>query len=264
MKIETLNIQGGWKIDEINQEILDKLVPFDLLSLQEVKKVDGIDHADIILSGLGRGYKAIKWHPTTFAKDKYGRMGNAIFYNTDFNLVSQKFIKIPDYEPNIFWKVMRFYFIPIQRLALSAVFKKDSHLIRITNVHLEYSGGQKVRHKQIEYLLGILEKESVNTDIVLGDFNTLGVIDKRMPELGVFFENGFKLASKSIKFTAGADSPDPNWFATSWIQFAKKLGFDLRQNLDHVLVKGEVETKCKKVKINSSDHDAVVCEIDFR
>ncbi len=263
MKIESLNIQGGFKIDEIASEIKEKLSPFDLLALQEVKEVGNINHTSLLLEGLGGNYSAIDWFPTTFGSEKFGKMGNAIIYSDQLKLISKKLIKIPDYDPNWKWKILRKRFRPVQRLAISALFEINNKKVRVTNVHLEYSGDSNIRQEQLNYLL---KKVPTGSDlhILLGDFNTLGKLDKKLPELELLIKYGFKLASKNIRWTANPDSPDPNWFATPYIQTIRKLGFDLRQNLDHVLLKGDYKkAKCKTIKINSSDHNAIVCEIDL-
>src|SRR5690606_35568830 len=121
------------------------------------------------------------------------------------------------------------------------VFKHKKKTIKVTNLHLEYAGDRKVRSSQLNYLLGVISKIKYDVDILLGDFNTFGKIDRNIPELAVLKDAGYRLVSKDIKYTADASSPDPNWYPYPILKFLTGLGFRLHQNLDHVLLKGDVK-----------------------
>lgn len=75
----TLNIQGGFKIDELCLEVKEKVAPFDLLCLQEVCQSEKIqNHANQIAKSLGRHYSSVSFLPVDF---KIKQMGNAFVYN---------------------------------------------------------------------------------------------------------------------------------------------------------------------------------------
>lgn len=268
MKIITLNIQGGFKIDQLCLEIKEKLHPFDILCLQEVCESERIkNHAQQIAKSLGGNYSSQSFLPIDF---KVKRMGNAfvfnrkvlqLLYSHDFTLV------LPILNP--FWKLLTSCFhLSCDRICQTAFFQTNQGLkIKVSNFHLDFVGGTRARKRQIKFALKVLsDLKGSDLELILGDFNTIGVLRRSFPELNLFLKKRFREVSKNITWTASPSNPDPAWRETyRLMRFLKPLGRLLRQKMDYIFAKGEfVEPECMALTLSSSDHRAVVFEFELR
>jgi len=262
MKIVTLNIQGGFKIVQLCQEIKEKLVPFDILCLQEVcesKKIK--NHAVRIAKFLGKNYSSKSFLPIDF---KVKKMGNAFVFNQKaVKVLSPQGFKLPLFSPGLFWKLLTKRFcLDCDRLCQTALFQThQGSKIRIANFHLGFVGGTATRKKQIQFVIKALSGlKKIDRELVLGDFNTIGVFRKRFSELDLLSRIGFKEVSGDIAWTASPSNPDPAWRETYWLmRLLKPFNRFLRQKTDHIFTKGKFpESECTVLFFSASDHRAVV------
>jgi len=262
MKIITFNIQGGFKIDELCGEIKEKLVPFDILCLQEVcesKKIK--NHAQQIAKSIGEDYSSKSFLPIDF---KVKRMGNAFVFNQKtVKVLSSQGFNFPLFSPGLFWKLLtRCFCLDCDRLCQTALFQThQGSKIRISNFHLGFVGATAVRKKQIQFAIRTLSglKKS-DRELILGDFNTIGVFRKRFSELSLFFRAGFREASKDIAWTASPSNPDPAWRETyRLMRLLKPFNRLFRQKTDHIFTKGKfLRPECTVLSFSTSDHRAVI------
>lgn len=261
MKIITLNIQGGFKIDQVCEEIKEKIAPFDILCLQEVcesKKIK--NHAQQIAEFLGSNYTSESFLPIDF---KVKKMGNTFVFNKNALKLTNSFsFSLPSFELNLFWRVLTKVFTPCERLCFTGLFEtREGIKIRISNLHLEFAGGSPVRKKQIQFVLKTLSSlERQELEIILGDFNTSGFLRKVFPELAPLREKGFANISQKISWTLSPSNPDPAWRSTyQLMRLLRPFHLFLRQKMDHIFAKGNLNNpRCSALNLSSVDHRAII------
>lgn len=267
MKIVTLNIQGGHHLEGICREIKDKLIPFDILCLQEVcQPKQGISQADSIARSLGRQYQAFSFLPIDFGKKN---MGNAFIINTHrIKYLESENNTLPKPELKKMWLAtnIRRCMVSIRVCQIGSFQTKKGTRIRITNLHLTPAGGQSAKLKQINKIIEIIKKNGDSQlDFILGDFNTLNKFRKSPSELKPLFDMGYKELTHNIKWTLSASSPNPDWKATyPFFVMLKPFQRILRFKTDFVFTKERLkQAKCKAVDIVHSDHRAVITKINI-
>src|SRR4030042_2767142 len=265
MKIVTLNIQGGFKIDQLCQEIKEKIGSFDLLCLQEVCESPKIkNHAKEIAESLGKNYTSKSFLPINF---KVKNMGNAFVFNKKvLNLQDSLGLVLPSFRTNLSWRLIGKIFPSCDRLCHIGFFKtKQGKTIKVSNFHLEFIGGATIRKKQVRFFL----KNSLNLDepdleFVLGDFNTVDFSKKPYPELKSLEKKGFIELSKKIVWTSSPSNPDPAWKRPyPLLKIIKIFSPLLRIKTDYIFSKDKLkQTQCSVLNLSSTDHRAVI--LNFR
>jgi len=267
MKIITLNIQGGFKINQVCQEIKEKLAPLDLLCLQEVCESQEItNHAQQIAEFLGKDYASKSFLPIDF---KIKNMGNAFVFNKKvLKLIDSLGLVLPSFKPSLSWRFVGKIFPPCDRLCHIGFFKtKQGKTIKISNFHLEFIGGSAIRKKQVHFFF----KNSLNLDrsdleFALGDFNTVGFSKKSSPELKSLEKGGFIELSKKITWTSSPSSPDPAWKRPyQFLRIAKTFSPLFRMKTDYIFSKERPkQAQCSAVNLFSTDHRAVILNFSFQ
>jgi len=264
MKIITLNIQGGFKIDQVCQEVKEKIAPFDILCLQEVcesKKIK--NHAQQIVKSLGGNYDSISFLPIDF---KIKKMGNAFVFNKDtLKLIDSFGFSLPSFKLNFFWRILDNRFkINCDRLCFTGLFQtKKGSKVRVSNLHLD-AGNTSIKKKQVQFVLKTLSNvEQTPLEFILGDFNTVSFVKKDFPEFDLLLKKGFKNLSKNISWTASPSNPDPAWKSTyQLILLLRPFHFLLRQKMDHIFTKGKLnQPKCLVLDLSSTDHRAIILNL---
>lgn len=140
---------------------------------------------------------------------------------------------------------------PDTKAAFVQSFRVDDLLVRIANVHLDFSGGAEHRNAQLGFLLSEMAAREQEHDrgkewnVLCGDFNTIGqyrlasTTRSRIKSMQVALAAGFVDATESLKYTSdlfgNVDPADP---AAAYLNFGKKMGMRFRQKTDHILVEG--------------------------
>ena len=97
----------------------------------------------------------------------------AIAWNTKrVSLESVQTILLPVLSQPSVLQRMKHLKEPLQRGALSALFKIHGKTVRITNTHLAWEGGLRHRLRQLVYLRDTLDKSPAESECLAGDFNT--------------------------------------------------------------------------------------------
>jgi endonuclease/exonuclease/phosphatase family metal-dependent hydrolase len=267
MKIATLNIQGGYKINQLCRELKEKLATADLLCLQEVcesKKIK--NHAGQIAKSLGKKYTFESFLPVDF---KIKKMGNAfVYHQKTLKLLSSQGLVLPC--PNInglSQAVAKRLSLSCDRVCHTGLFQiKNEAKMIVFNLHLDSFGGTKIRRSQLQAVLKFLKGQpKAQLKIILGDFNTTGLRQKKFPELSLLKNSRFKELSKKVHWTASPNHPDPNWRATyPFFKLIRPLHPFLRQKMDYIFAKGEIANfDCRVINIVASDHQAVIVTLDI-
>jgi len=138
---------------------------------------------------------------------------------------------------------------PDSKSAFAQAFRVGGRLVRIINLHLDFSGGVSHRVRQLSHLLGSLEavtdKSALVVDVLCGDFNTCGYHQSAQSRrdtqkvLDVARRAGFTECSASVPWTSdlfsSIDDADPAyWF----LRVGQLFRLHYRQKLDHFLVRG--------------------------
>jgi endonuclease/exonuclease/phosphatase family metal-dependent hydrolase len=121
----------------------------------------------------------------------------------------------------------------IKRGALIGTFIFEQKKIRITNIHLDFQGGNAHRVNQLKYLVDYLASEAPEKhEIICGDFNTLGIFYKKEKILSL---------EKQIGNTFRSILPKPYTSAVV-------------QQLDYIFIKNLAVHEANILKIQGSDH----------
>src|SRR4030043_251646 len=267
MKIITLNIQGGFKINQVCQETKEKFAPLDLLCLQEVCESQEItNHAQQIAESLGRNYASKSFLPIDF---KVKSMGNAFVFNKkSLNLLDSHCFTLPGPILNFPWKILNHQLkLTCDRLCFTGLFQTKKGLkIRVSNVHLDSAGGTPTRKRQIKFILKILATfEKTRLEFILGDFNTFNLTNKSFSELNLIQKKGFKDLTKNIPWTASPSNPDPAWKESYFLMRSlKPFSFLFRKKMDYIFGKGKIiNPPSLAISFNSTDHQAIVIEFNI-
>lgn len=264
MKIATLNIQGGFKINHVCQETKEKLAPFDLLCLQEVCESQKItNHAQQIARFLGKNYASKSFLPIDF---KVKNMGNAFIFNKKtLKLLNSHGFTLPKPTLDLIWKILdnRLKLVCDRPCFVGFFQDKKGNKIRVANIHLDSAGGTVTRKKQIEFLLKILATfEKTSLDFILGDFNTVHFLRKKFSELNLIKNRNFKDLTENIVWTASPSNPDPAWKESYFLMsLLQPFSFFFRKKMDYIFGKGKIaKPQVSKVNFISTDHQAIVLE----
>ena len=177
LKIATYNIQFGAQNIERTAQTIRELADSGVavFCLQEVFEFNGQRvNIDVITEQLGRGWQ---WE---IFKNPTRDLGVALLWKPAvLQLVKAEPVLLPkldkfNFYENIFeTKIMKIVDAPIQRSALIGTFHLGGKTIRITSIHLDWSGRFAQRRKQLEYFKAQLAS-SMDCEIICGDLNTMG------------------------------------------------------------------------------------------
>lgn len=147
--------------------------------------------------------------------------------------------------------------------ALITRYKIGKRVIRITNLHLNVTGGLKLKRKQMQSICAALDAKKADYDIVAGDFNTIGPIKIMKRRV----QKQKQLVSNYLGSTF-TEVPVPTWTsdvadvicpiipANKLIHRAFKLAhISFRQKLDWIFVRGLTPgTSNVRHDLKGSDH----------
>lgn len=165
--IATFNIQNKYKLKKYagidsygdhTKELVDFINDnnIDIIGVQELTS----NYKKRLLKFINKKYKIV-------GKYRFTRFFNIFPYTKKYNetnsiITNKKIIKTKTYHLPFFPKT--------PRIATITYLLLENNLIRVINTHLE-NKVKKIRDKQLDYIVKLLEKDSVST-ILMGDFNT--------------------------------------------------------------------------------------------
>lgn len=250
LKLVTYNIFNGKHRDVVIKNILALAKEgVNIFCLQEVRNLgNGESIIDLLLQKLGVNWQAEKLlNDVTRPND----LGLCVIWDSlvvslkkSDNLLLPKLTKV-DLLEKTFRKINKNYHFPVQRSALRLDFECNGKPLRVTNIHLDVSGGKAHKTRQLGHLQSYLKAiPAYPNEIVCGDFNTLGwglLAKKYKSKMAEFFGSDFKNV------------------------FPKQVRTGpLYQHLDHIFVKGLALVAAEVKRMRGSDHKPVVAEFEIK
>ena len=273
LSIATYNIEFSKQPKQVIRNIRELSRTHDIFCLQEVLRIPGQDFiVDRLTNSLG-----INWETEHFIGDDVtepGILGHGVAVLWDSNKYNKQSVtklnlpKMQKLSPreNVIERALGFAGKPIQRRALSVTYQTPSdETVRVTSVHLDSMGGAQNRRNQAKFLLSELEKqESVNQEVICGDFNTNSLINKRQ-ETGklreIFSRHGFTESTVGIPWTADLLNSDFGGRRKLLERSVKTFNLHLRQKFDYIWTRGFMTTEASRINLPGSDHYPVVARL---
>lgn len=236
--IVTYNIFDGRNAEQVISNIF-KLIQngADIICLQEVRQV----YKDIEFSKQLRERLPKYFEARYFLEDdmRWFDYGLGILWNTQvFSDANFQQFSLPKQPHLTLWNKLFYWVLGlepkiIKRGALVGTFNLGSSNIRITNLHLDFQGGDTHRNAQIQVLMDyIATQPQVEREIICGDFNTLGVFGKQSKITSLQNQLGNRFQSVIQKPYSSA----------------------IIQQLDYIFVKGLTVETAKILHLKGSDH----------
>lgn len=182
-----------------------------------------------------------------------------------FKLLEESGFTLPCVVRHKLWeRIIGYFSLECDRICHLGLFEsKKGQKFKIANLHLDSMGKSKIRRKQLKFVLKTLANfPKTDLELIIGDFNTVGILKKEFPELEILKNKKFTELTEEINWTASPSNPDPNWKATHpFFLLVKPFHPLLRQKMDYVFGKGKIKNpRCQVIDIASSDHRALVLE----
>ena len=182
------------------------------------------------------------------------------------NVKLPKLSKSPKYFQSYFLQDMP------QMGALVSLYRCSDLNVRVSNVHLDISGGMNHKMRQIGKVVEFMKNSPEKYEIILGDFNTNGLISfsrniaiNQIEEIREYLEDSFIVTDNGFEWSSDIDSClNPEMPLSGVISKLPKLGLKFRQRPDWILVKGfkVVESGVLK-EVYGSDHYPVWAKLKF-
>lgn len=249
------NIQRGIHLDGLLR-LFDELPAFreaDVIAIQEASFLkDGRNVleplAEVLSPNHAWTYKTVMSYP-----DK--EYGNGFIFRDGYEVIDSYSVELPQVAGLKWYEKQKTEGgRPDTKSAFVQRFGKDGWSAQVANVHLDFSGGSKHRHRQLVYLLSEIGTRSTESGgdslddsqvIICGDFNTVGyyrwAASRRNTRraLGAALTNGFVDATHDLDYTSDLfGSVDPADPSAGILNFGKRLGCRFRQKTDHILGRG--------------------------
>lgn len=243
--IVTYNIFDSRNTNKIISNILGLIQNgASVICLQEVRQVyRNIEFTKLLAARLPAHFGA---HYYLEGDARWFDYGLGILWDTTvFSSAAFHQLPLPEQPKLTFWNKLFYWVLRlepkiIKRGALIGTFVFDQTSIRITNLHLDFQGDNAHRANQLKSLMHYLTSElPVDYEIICGDFNTLGLFDKKNKMLAL--ERQLGAGFKSVLRTSYNSA--------------------IIQQLDYILTKNLNVKQAKVLKLKGSDHSPVVAEV---
>lgn len=245
--IVTYNIFDGRNTERIITNILQLIQNgASVICLQEVRQVyRNVEFATLLAERLPKHFSS-----------KYFLEGDARWFDYGLGILwddnvfsSSAFhqLPLPEQSHLTFWNKLFYWILGlepkiIKRGALIGTFTCGTKKIRVTNLHLDFQGGNSHRANQLISLTDFLAtQEPVEYEIVCGDFNTLGLFGKKNKVLTLEQQLG-------NKFQSALSGP---------------YSSALMQQLDYIFLKNLDVRKAQILKLKGSDHRPLLAELNL-
>lgn len=268
LSVVTYNIQHGLYAKQILTNISTLQTSYNpqIICLQEVRKPPNeLFLLDNLLKKLGKNWDAVY----SVGERHYLDLGECTLWDTSsIQILNHKIIHFPKIKrvgimDKLLIKDKKDY--DVLRGAIIAEFRYKSKPIRVSNIHLDWQGGNQHREEQIAFLSKFLRKKPYQFEVVCGDFNTLGfnfVRKKHIQRIERKLGEGFLDCCESVGWTCHMDSYDPQSGVADIQRSLVQKGINLKQRLDYILVKGFKRARGFKENMNGSDHMPLVAELE--
>ncbi|MES2224348.1 MAG: endonuclease/exonuclease/phosphatase family protein [Patescibacteria group bacterium] len=181
----------------------------------------------------------------------------AFVWNTSkVELKGFEIIMLPTIKP-VFIQKIKGSASPLKRIALVGTFLVQGKILRITNIHLAWEGGQSHRLKQLHFI-----KEKLNpdffkgVDVIVGDFNTFGFLYSRLKQQKQVESllHEYKNALPNLKWTCDISytAPEDKWESVA--TFCRLFRIKLRTRLDYIFARNVKITDAQMLDLSGSDH----------
>lgn len=236
--IVTYNIFDGRNTEKIIQNILGLIQDgASVICLQEVRQVyRNVEFTKLLSARLPTHFSARYYMEGDARWFDYGL--GMLWDTTVFSSPAFHQLPLPEQSHLTFWNKLFYWTLVlepkiIKRGALIGTFIFEQKKIRITNIHLDFQGGNAHRVNQLKYLVDYLASEAPEKhEIICGDFNTLGIFYKKEKILSL---------EKQIGNTFRSILPKPYTSAVV-------------QQLDYIFIKNLAVHEANILKIQGSDH----------
>lgn len=243
--VATYNIFDGRNTNTIIDNILELIQSgASVICLQEVRlSFRDVEFTKILASHLPKHFSAKYFLESNANWFDYGL---GILWDTTI-LSSPVFyqLRLPEQGHLTFWNKLFYWMLGltpkiIKRGALIGTFRIGKKQIRITNLHLDFQGGNNHRASQLKSLTDYLASQThVDYEIISGDFNSLGLFKKREKILTLESRLGDKF--KSV--------------------LTHPYNSAIIQQLDYIFTKNLEVRKTKILKLKGSDHNPLLAEL---
>lgn len=153
---------------------------------------------------------------------------------------------------------------PLQRRAISCVFRFNKKPIRITSLHLDHIGGTKHRIRQLKHFLS--HQNETGYEIICGDFNTFDLLKtgEEHALLQKTLGNKFIDASEGIGHTDDIYHLNTTYAFPLFTWIIKTFHIHIRRKLDYVWVKNFRVIDCHKIAVGGSDHLPIMATLKLQ
>ena len=250
LRVVTYNLQRGIHYPLLRKHFaqLESLRLADVVAVQEaLVPAGGVNTLARLARDLAGDYR---WAYRTVMAYPSKEYGNGFLFRSSVTPVAAQTVSLPQVD-RLGWvaRLKTEGGKPDSKSAFGQVFRVAGRLVRIVNIHLDFSGGVDHRIRQLSHLLRVLEPVSDSStavvDVLCGDFNTSGHYRSKQAwhetqqVLDVAKGDGFTECSAGIPWTSdlfsSIDKADP---ARRMLRLGRLLGLRYRQKLDHLLVRG--------------------------
>lgn len=245
LTIVTYNIFDGRNTEKIIQNILGLIQNgASVICLQEVRQVyRNVAFTKLLAERLPKHFNAQYFLEGDARWFDYGL--GILWDTTVFSSPVFQQLPLPEQSHLTFWNKLFYWALGlepkiIKRGALIGTFIFGQKKVRITNIHLDFQGGNAHRTNQLKSLMHHLTSElPVYCEIMCGDFNTLGVFGKKNKILALEQQLGDEFKSVLRKSYSSA----------------------IVQQLDYIFTKNLKVQQAKILKLKGSDHSPIVAEV---
>lgn len=245
--IVTYNILDGRNTEKIIRNILELIQNgASVICLQEVRQAyRNVKFTKLLAEQLPKHFNAQYFLEGDARWFDYGL--GMLWDTTIFSSPTFYQLPLPEQSHLTFWNKLFYWALGlepkiIKRGALVGTFTFGQGKVRITNLHLDFQGGNSHRANQLNALRDFLAlQDPVDHEIVCGDFNTLGLFGKRNKILTLEQQLGSEF--KSV--------------------LRKPYSSVIVQQLDYIFTKDLDLSTAKILKLKGSDHSPLLAEVNF-
>lgn len=245
--VVTYNIFDGRNAEKVIRNILELIQNgASVICLQEVRQVYGyVEFTKLLAERLPKHFGSKYFLEGDARWFDYGL--GVLWDTTLFSLQSFHQLSLPEQSRLTVWNKLFYWMLGLQpkiikRGALIGTFIFEQRKVRVTNLHLDFQGGNNHRANQLKSLTNYLALEApADHEVLCGDFNTLGLFNKmdKIPTLQKQLGHAFK----SVLSTPYSSA--------------------LAQQLDYIFVKNVKLCAAQILKLQGSDHRPVWAKVSL-
>lgn len=245
--VVTYNIFDGRNTEKIISNILELIQNgASVICLQEVRQVyRNIEFTKLLTERLPTHFNSKYFLEDDTRWFDYGL--GMLWDTTVFSSPIFHQLPLPEQSHLTFWNKLFYWVLGlepkiIKRGALIGTFTFGQKHVRITNLHLDFQGGNSHRANQLQSLTNFLALQApIEHEIICGDFNTLGLFNKRNKILTL--EQQLEDQFRSV--------------------LIKPYSSQIVQQLDYIFIRDLKSRSAHIVKRRGSDHYPLLAEVSL-